>query len=477
MRARLTVLAGLLLVALAGCSSSDPQSAPRHPPIVMIVFDEFSTVSLLDAHHEIDPVRYPNFAALARDGTWFPYATASLDETGRAMRSMVTGRTEWRFAPPTLKDTPNNLFVALGRRYRIHDGEETSNFCPPRLCPGARRPTKTRVLHELGGGRPERLAAWLRGVRPSRRPTFYFKHVLLPHGPWVYLPDGERYAGGASERRLSWDDWHFTRWLVDQDYQRHLLQLQYTDHLLGRVLAKLRATGLYDRSLIVVTADNGESFGRLGNGHEISRQNAAEIALTPLLIKLPGEQDSHVVARHVRTIDVLPTIAAAAHVPIGWTTEGRNLFGRAAARIPAATVMIQRDGDRITLSEAELHRRIAASVRLKQRLFGGGLFDIGPDPELDGTRVSDPLPRGKLRARVDQPVGVKVSGVLDGPGSAAHHDLAFAVDGTIVATAPTVEHSVFSVLLPKSPGGGRLAVYAIERKDGRVRLRALQQTG
>ena len=464
--------AGLIALGLAGCSSSHTAAAPRHPPVVMIVFDEFSTVSLLDSHGQIDPVRYPNFAGLARDGTWFPYATASLDETGRAMRSMMTGRDEWQFAPPTLEDTPQNLFTALGRRYRIHDGEETSNFCPPRLCPGVRRPTKTRVLHELGGGRPGRLATWLRGVKPARKPTFYFKHVLLPHGPWVYLPDGERYANGASEAALSWDDWHYNRWLVDEDYHRHLLQVQFTDRLLGKAIAKLRADGLYDRSLIVVTADNGESFGRLGNGHEISRQNAAEIALTPLLIKLPNQDEAKVVRRHVRIVDVLPTIAKVAHVPIGWHTEGRDLFGK--ARIPSTTVLVQRDGGRIRLGAAELRRRFDASLRTKLDLFGDGdhtLFGIGPDPELHGTPVSKwtVLPRGALHARLDDPgpVPVKVSGRLAGPGSRAEHDLAVAVDGTIVATAPTVEHRVFSVVLPHP--AKRTVLYDIE-SNGRLRL-------
>jgi hypothetical protein len=199
-------LAGLALVAPMSCShggGDEPNKAPagatsRHPPVVKIVFDEFSSVSLLDADGVIDRVRYPNFAALAHDGTWFPYATASLDETGRAMRSMFTSQTKSQHAPPTYRQNPKNLFVLLGRRYRIVDGEETSNFCPPRLCPHVPRPTKQGILHELGGGRPERLGRWLRSVRAGARPTFYFKHVLLPHSPWVYLPNGDRYDNGAS---------------------------------------------------------------------------------------------------------------------------------------------------------------------------------------------------------------------------------------------------------------------------------------
>jgi hypothetical protein len=62
---------------------------------------------------------------------------------------------------------------------------------------------------------------------------------------------------------------------------------------------------------------------------------------------------------------------------------------------------------------------------------------------------------------------VKVSGVLEGKGSGAKHDIAVAVDGKIVATAPTVEHRVFSVLLPKP--AERVALYEIE-PNGRLRL-------
>jgi hypothetical protein len=502
-------LAMPLLLTLSSCSlgaASSPESAahaagPRHPPVVMIVFDEFSTISLLDAKGAIDPVRFPNFAALAHDGNWFPYATASLDETGRAMRSMFTSQTKSEHAPPTYADNPDNLFVLLGRRYKIVDGEETSNFCPPRLCPNVPRPTKHRILHELGSGRPERLARWLRSVRGSARPTFYFKHVLLPHAPWVYMPNGDRYANGASEAALSWDMWHYNRWLVDQDYQRHLLQVEFTDRLLGRVLARLRATGIYDRSLVVVTADNGESFGRLGNGHEISRQNAAEIALTPLLIKLPFERSGRIVGRHVRTLDVLPTIADVTHMAIGWPVEGQSVFGPSARRIPSTTVMIQRSGQRIRLGLGALHRREAASLRQKLKLFGSGdaepgLFGIGPYPRLHGTPVSRwrVLARGPTRAVVDGATAyrrvrlgsgsapVKVSGLLAGSGSRSAHDIAVAVNGTIAATAPTVAarpgaRQLFSLLVPEQAlrnGVNEIELFAIEPRAGELRLQPLQ---
>ena len=47
--------------------------------------------------------------------------------------------------------------------------------------------------------RPERTARFVRSIRPSRRPTFWMKHALLPHGPYLYLPSGARTRPSATD--------------------------------------------------------------------------------------------------------------------------------------------------------------------------------------------------------------------------------------------------------------------------------------
>jgi hypothetical protein len=488
--AAVALVAGL--VASCSLGSSSHAGAARkpasHPPVVMLVFDEFSTTSLLDGHGHIDATRYPNFARLARESTWFPHATASLDETARAMRALLTGRNTWRFGHATYAENPRNLFTLLGPRYRMDVSEEVSSMCPPRLCPGSRQPDRRAVLHRLSSGRPERFEGWLRSVSPSSRPTFYFKHLLLPHGPWRYLPSGRRFEDTASKKLLSWNIQHFNRWLVQRTYQRHLLQLGSTDRLLGQALDRLKARGLYDRALVVVTADNGESFGRPGNGHEISPQNASDIALSPLFVKLPLQNAGQTVRRHVRVIDLLPTIAGVAHVPLRWQVEGRSLFGAGSSRIPSATVLVERSGRRIGLSYGELRRRAAATYRLKARLFGAGdgvsgLFGIGPHKELHGTPLERwrKLPGNGTRARLDSPerlrnvrlrsglVPVALMGRISGRDSGRPLDLAVAVNGTVVATAPTFSTrglQLFSVQIPESAlndGSNRVQLFAVTR--------------
>ncbi len=493
MRSAVLLLAVGLAVAIAACGgTSEPARAEKHPPVVMIVLDEFSTTSLLDGHHRIDPQRYPSFAQLARDGTWFPYATASLDETGRAMSSFFTGRNIHEHVKPTYSNAPQNLFTLMAKRYRLDVSEEVSNMCPRRLCPSSRRQDKRSILRKLNGGRPERFDRWVASIRRPSKPTFYFKHLLLPHSPWKYLPSGHSFPGGRTGKAYAWNLEHFNRWLVDQSYQRHLLQVGFADRLLGRALDRLRATGLYDRSLIVVTADNGESFGRLGNGHELSGSNAVDIALTPMLIKLPNQRRGRIVRRHVRTMDVLPTVARIAHVPVPGRLDGHSMFGRAARRIPATTTLYQRSGHVIRMSPGTLRRRGDAALSLKLRLFGSGgdppgLFGIGPRPGLHGRKVSllRTLAAGSTRAAIDAvgryrnvrrssgSVPVRVMGKLTGKGARKRIDVAVAINGTIVATGPTFAPrrggtQLFSVLVPEAglrEGGNLVDLYSIGKGD------------
>jgi hypothetical protein len=238
---------------------------------------------------------------------------------------------------------------------------------------------------------------------------------------------------------------------------------------------------------VVVTADNGESFGRPGNGHEISTRNAGDIALTPLFVKLPLQQAARTVQRHVRVIDVMPTIARITHVPLRWRVDGHSLFGAGSGRIPAATALVERSGRRIQLSYGALRGRAASTYRLKAKLFGEaggpGLFGIGPFKQLHGTALDRwrKLPGNGTRALLDSPgrlrnvrlssglLPVNLMGRISGRDSGKALDLAVAVNGTVVATAPTFStrgRRLFSVQIPETSlheGDNRVQLFAISR--------------
>ena len=75
-----------------------------------------------------------------------------------------------------------------------------------------------------------------------------------------------------------------------QGYQRHLLQLEYVDRLLGRFLRTLERGRLYDRALVMVVADHGASF-RVGQGRRpLTGDNLADIVSVPMFVKYPHQR-------------------------------------------------------------------------------------------------------------------------------------------------------------------------------------------
>src|SRR4029079_15176213 len=74
--------------------SEDAQAAGVHVqppvPIVFIQLDGMSGSALMTRDGRLDTVRYPNFARLARDGTWYPNATAVHEWTSEAVPSILS---------------------------------------------------------------------------------------------------------------------------------------------------------------------------------------------------------------------------------------------------------------------------------------------------------------------------------------------------------------------------------------------------
>ena len=115
-----------------------------------------------------------------------------------------------------------------------------------------------------------------------------YSHLLLPHRRGGSSPRARvrlsRHGRLARERALGRRPWP-----VLQGYQRHLLQLEYTDRQLGRPSAGSSA-GAWDSALVVVVADHGVSF-RAGEGRRpVTADNLADIVNVPMFVKLPGQR-------------------------------------------------------------------------------------------------------------------------------------------------------------------------------------------
>jgi len=98
------------------------------------------------------------------------------------------------------------------------------------------------------------------------------------------------------------------------------------DDQLGRFFDELRAHGLYERALIVVTSSHGESLGErgvVGHGGLYLEQ-----LLVPLVVKFPQAWNvtPKTLTESVELVDLLPTLFALCGIPAEKGLDGRSLL-------------------------------------------------------------------------------------------------------------------------------------------------------
>ncbi|MBI5694102.1 MAG: sulfatase [Verrucomicrobia bacterium] len=105
-----------------------------------------------------------------------------------------------------------------------------------------------------------------------------------------------------------------------RDWAAYLDAVRFTDHHVGEVLARLEREGLLERTLILLTADNGISHAR---GKQFLYDEGTH---EPFILRGPGVPRGRVREDLVELIDLTPTSLAAAGVPIPAGMQGRNLL-------------------------------------------------------------------------------------------------------------------------------------------------------
>jgi arylsulfatase A-like enzyme len=237
-----------------------------------------------------------------------------------------------------------------------------------------------------------RVLQFLDASKASGAPFFLFVNYMDAHSP--YAPDppfDTRYPG--LDRNFAF---HFTS--LESLVNEGKLTVQEAAHLtsqydggiaeedaaIGDLLKLLRESGRYDDTLIVVTADHGDTHGE----HDLIDHFVGfvyqELVHVPLVIKYPGQHDASRSDDLVSQVDILPTILDSLAIKPGFAVQGRSLLKPA----PEGGAILYSQGTRNPLMGVGNPRfnglrRAIFSGSMKLILWTAGppeLYDLATDP-------------------------------------------------------------------------------------------------
>ena len=304
---------GTLLLA-AGCGAGTPSAPGSARPNVLLVTIDTLRADRLGCYGRAGALT-PTLDALATRGARFPTAVAHVPLTGPSHASILTGRNppghgvrdNGGYVLPARVKTAAEEFKAAGyrtaafvsgfpldRRFGFARGFDVYDDHLPKGNDKRRAPYLERFADATTDAVLRHIAA-----APRSEPSFLWLHYYDPHAP--YEPPAElqqRFAGEAA-----YDG-----------------EIAFVDQQLSRVLAALNR----ERTLILVTADHGESLGEHGEGtHGLFVYDAT--LRVPWIVAGPGIAAGAVPATVARGIDVLPTLLDYAGLGGRPALEGRSL--------------------------------------------------------------------------------------------------------------------------------------------------------
>ena len=162
-------------------------------------------------------------------------------------------------------------------------------------------------------------------------PFFLFVHLHEPHDPYEAPPPfKDKYTRlGNREARTKLSAFYYQRYqpdlqpFVDAERDHYDEAIEYLDSELGKFVNALRQNRKGQDTLVVLTADHGESFERgfLNHGDDLYETSIH----VPLMIRFPGQQKGEKLSFPVQSIDIAPTILETAGIAAPTWMDGASL--------------------------------------------------------------------------------------------------------------------------------------------------------
>jgi hypothetical protein len=110
-------------------------------PVVILVVDELPVQTLLDADGNIDESRYPGFASLLDDFTWYRNTATMYQNTHQVLPVIVTGSPAQPDVASSAEAYPDSLFSLMSGAYDVRAYEWITALCAPEVCREQHRPS------------------------------------------------------------------------------------------------------------------------------------------------------------------------------------------------------------------------------------------------------------------------------------------------------------------------------------------------
>jgi arylsulfatase A-like enzyme/Tfp pilus assembly protein PilF len=409
-----TIIVLSVLTIAVGCrrdvAESTPQAAsnPIRPNVLLVTIDTLRADRV--GSYGYAGASTPTIDALARRGVRFETALAHAPLTGPSHASILTGQTPLGHGfrnnsgyvlTPQVRTAAEDFrqagyrtaaFVSgfpLDRRFGFDRGFDKYD---DRLPKGNDR-RRTPYVERFADATTDAVVNWLgspgttAGGQPA--PWFLWVHYYDPHAP--YEPPGEL---AKRFERAPYDG-----------------EIAFVDQQIGRLLRTLDERTETARTLVLVTADHGESLGEHGEGtHGIFIYDAT--LRVPWVMAGPLIDAGRVSKTVARSIDVLPTLADYAGLPQRTEVEGRSLRpaiqGHEMGEAPTYAESLYPE---VELGWAPLHAWRASGFKFI-KAPKPELYDMQKDPSETTNRADDE------RARVED-LGSKLDAALKRPTPAA----------------------------------------------------------
>jgi arylsulfatase A-like enzyme len=206
-----------------------------------------------------------------------------------------------------------------------------------------------------------------------------------------------------------------------QDFMagRYLAEVGKDDEAVGKLMEAIDRLGLRERTLVVVTADHGETLSSAHDGisaldhmkirYHHSQGNYEETTHIPILLSLPGKlPEGKIVLARMRNIDLAPTVLDLEGMDPATKMTGKSLLPlvRGDAEPDERVVVTDGRGSRAIMSG---HYRYVVREGQAQKIIYPDrevvvteeLFDLSADPgERHSLIKSDPDKAAEMRARL-----------------------------------------------------------------------------